>query len=328
MKQQLLSIVGTTATGKSDFAFALAQALLETERSKRVHLISADSRQIYVELPILSGADIPDNFTQTSNTDYALPFFQNSEKNILLHGVSMLSATSEWSVALFRDFALRILNLALQRNEVCILVGGTGLYHEHVLQTDPALLVPPDPIWRNEAITLSVASLKELLATVAPQKLDAMNQSDSNNPRRLQRAIEVARATLTPLPQWQVDTIGAYEHAYVGLSVSTQELQQRILQRIQKRLKQGVLEEVQRYVTHFGGEDLQSSSTLGLSELAQHLRGDVQLDVAVERWLLAEFQYAKRQQVWWNKQKAVYWVKPTESPLEVMENITKLTLKL
>lgn len=323
MKQQLISIVGTTATGKTDLALSLAAALLASKKTQRVHLISADSRQVYAELPLLSGADIPEHFTRTTNTDFSFPFFENTDKTIVLHGVSMLRATDEWSVALFRDFALRILSEAVQKNEACILVGGTGLYHAHVLQTDPALMVPPDPTWRKEAVTLSVDALKEVLARLSPEKMQNMNQSDSNNPRRLQRAIEVARRKPSALPKWQLATIAAFEHRYLGIRISSDELQARITQRVQKRLDQGVLKEVEAYNAQFGTRDLPSSSTLGLYELTQVLRGELSLEAAIEKWSLAEFQYAKRQHVWWNKQKNVYWIDPTASISEVLDSITE-----
>lgn len=325
MSQSLVSIVGTTATGKTDVAFALAELVLSEGLFSEVHVLSADSRQVYRELPILSGADIPQDFLfKSTSKDFEYGFFHNQEKNVFLHGTSMLSAADEWSVALFRELALRVLQHAVKNNALVILVGGTGLYHDHVLQTDPSLLVPPDPKWRQEAVDMSVGALKELLADVSADTFEAMNNSDRNNPRRLQRAIEVAQAEPQELPQWQTEVLSKVSHTYIGILISYAQLEQRISMRVQKRLEQGVLEEVNAHKKHQENTpDSSLFSTLGYAELVRHLDGKLTLEEAVERWSVAELQYAKRQQVWWKKQPQVQWFEQPVSVSRLLETITK-----
>jgi len=323
MRQPLISIVGTTATGKTAVALELAQAAIAAKKYARVHLISADSRQVYSELAILSGADVPDDFTAASDPNFSFPFFQNQEKTIILHGVSMLAATDEWSVALFREFALKILRTALGANELVIIVGGTGLYHAHLMQLDPALMIPPDPIWRAEALTLSIESLHEVLKALDAKKLENLNHSDKNNPRRLQRAIEVARTTPIALPEWQVTTIASYTQQYFGLSISREALAERIQLRVQKRLEQKVLSEVTAYFLTYGELDLPSASTLGLKELWAYQQGEISREVALEKWTTAEVQYARRQAVWWKKQPGMHWLDSTLAAAQILESITE-----
>lgn len=325
MSQPLVSIVGTTATGKTDVAFELAELALSQGMYSEVHVLSADSRQVYGELPILSGADIPEQFMfADSEEEFGYGYFHNQEKTIFLHGAGMLSVSDEWSVALFRELALRVLHHAVSTKALVIIVGGTGLYHDHVLQTDPSLLVPPDPEWRQEAVAMSVGALKELLVQVSATTFEAMNNSDRNNPRRLQRAIEVAKADPRTLPDWQTEVISQVDHQYVGISISDAELEERIGLRVQKRLDQGVLDEV-RAVKKIENEHQGSNlfSTLGYSELSEHLEGKLTLEEAISRWSVAELQYAKRQHVWWKKQPQVVWFEQPVNTSSILARITE-----
>lgn len=325
MSQPLVSIVGTTATGKTDVAFELAELALNEGLFSEVHVLSADSRQVYRELPILSGADIPEQFVFTDlQEEFGYGYFHNQQKTIFLHGTGMLSANDEWSVALFRELALRVLQHAVNTNALVIIVGGTGLYHDHVLQTDPSLLVPPDPEWRQEAVDMSVGALKELLVQVSADTFEAMNNSDQNNPRRLQRAIEVAKADKRTLPEWQAEVISQIDHQYVGMSISDAELEERIGLRVQKRLEQGVLDEV-RAVKKIEKKHQESNlfTTLGYPELSEHLEGKLTLEEAIARWSVAELQYAKRQQVWWKKQSQVVWFEQPVNTSSILARITE-----
>lgn len=322
MKHPLVSIVGTTATGKTDVAFALAEAVIISGKYPKVHIISADSRQVYRALPILSGADVPKDFVQKT-AEFLYPFFTNQDETILLHGIGMLDIKDEWSVAVFREFALEIMKYAYEQNHFIIVVGGAGLYHRHILQTDPELNVAPNVEWRGEAADLSVSELQSILLHQAPERLESMNNSDRNNSRRLQRAIEVARADVQPLPEWQFSVIAQTQHVIYGLSVSEAALAERIFDRIDKRLDEGVLNEVRALMSTIAGKDMQISSTLGLSQLIEHIRGRLSLAETIEQWSIAELQYAKRQLVWWKNQTAVQWLEHPVEGVAILESITK-----
>ena len=99
---QIISIVGATATGKTALALKVAEDLLANKKAQRVFLLSADSRQVYKGLENLTGADVPENFSLISDQNFSYDCFANSKKNIFLLGVSIVDVNEAWSVAHFK----------------------------------------------------------------------------------------------------------------------------------------------------------------------------------------------------------------------------------
>src|SRR5258708_7607692 len=151
--RQLISIVGSTAKGKTDFAFQVAQNL--TEKFSSVEIISADSRQVYKGMEIGTGVDLP------ATLPSGVHFF----------GTSLIKPNEEWSVAHFRNYAQQILELSWKKNARPILVGGTGLYHRQVLSHDSQLMVKPNEHVRKEAEQKNVTELQSWLQGLSAQKL-------------------------------------------------------------------------------------------------------------------------------------------------------------
>lgn len=290
----VLSIVGTTAVGKTDFALLLAERLLEIGVAG-VDIISADSRQIYQGLEILSGADIPEGFEKQKDLEVsAFSFFQKG--SIKLFGVSCIKPDVEWSVAQFQIFAQQLITFAQEKKHAVLMVGGTGMYHDHVFNTDKTLHIPPNLELRELTKTLTVAELQELLEKSNPSKLQTMNNSDKNNPRRLVRAIEIANY---PQAVNTSSTQQNFNHYTVQLSASLEYIVPKIKDRIEHRLEHSVLEEVSELKQY--GERLteQVSTTLGFDEVEKLLEKKYSETEAKEKWLLAEKQYAQRQLTWW-----------------------------
>ena len=307
----LVSIVGTTATGKTGLALAVAERLCALKHYAAVHLVSADSRQVYADLPLLTGADIPENFTPVPSGVGEHVCFAHPTQPLFLHGVSMLAATQEWSVALFREYVLSLLVSAREKNHAVLLVGGTGLYHAQVLTVDPESSVPPNPEWRAQAAVASVAELQELLQELSPKKYAALNNSDRHNSRRLQRAIEIAKANPGPLPAWQLELAAQYTQQFFGLTLPDDVLHQRIVQRVDTRIKQGVYAEVAEYLSKYS-LDTPAGSSLGLALIAEQLGGVLSEQEMRSAWITAELQYARRQRVWWKKQQDIVWLASAE----------------
>lgn len=292
----VFSIVGTTATGKTELAFKLAEHFINTKKYSGVDIISADSRQVYKGLEVLSGADIPQGFKQEKDLSVsAFTFFQKDQ--IRLFGVSIVLPDEDWSVAQFQEYALPIIKDAKNNHRAIIIVGGTGLYHEHLFNADPNLHVPPNDEFRKLATTLSVAELQQLLTQLNPEKLQNMNNSDKNNPRRLVRAIEIAQFSMDEKSEPQVQE---YNHTYIGLTASLDYIIPKIAARIQKRLDQGVVEEVKSLHLIYGDRLCeQVRTTLGFEQITKNIEHTYSQEQVLEEWQIAEKQYAQRQLTWW-----------------------------
>jgi tRNA dimethylallyltransferase len=148
--------------------------------------------------------------------------------------------------------------------------------------------------------------LQERLFVLSPERYAAMNNSDRHNPRRLQRAVEIAMVKTTELPATELQLIARLSHHYVGITISDQLLFERIKARITHRLKQGVVAEVLNFQKKYP-YDCQAKSSLGFAEISEYGAGSLDEQTTLDRWLQAEVAYAKRQLTWWRKQPSVTW---------------------
>lgn len=299
-KAPFISIVGTTSVGKSEAAFRLADAL--SLKFSQVFVISADSKQVYRGLEILTGADIPVSYTRTHDDSVCAHDFFVKE-NVFLFGISCGEVDQEWSLAHFRELALPLIERAQAGNIPVILVGGTGLYHEQLFATQTPD-VPPNIELRAALSGSTAAELYERLASAAPLMADQMNNSDKHNPRRLLRALEKAAAgffsangNLTPQ--------GMRQH-YIGLHKPLEVLESLIQARIEKRLEQGALREVATVIQKNYSKLVMG--ILGFAECASYVRKEMEYQQLLTQWALKERQYAKRQITWWKNKEAVRWI--------------------
>ena len=309
----IISIVGPTAVGKSAVALAVAEALLaqHPDVTTGIDIISADSRQIYKGLEILSGADVPEGSTWVeAGATYAYPYLELSNPSLHLHGVSLIQPTQEWSLAHFHQLAHQVLVAAEQNNRAVIVVGGTGLYQTQLLQASIAGQAPPDETVRERADGMSVVDLQEWLGRVDKAVLTALNESDRANPRRLVRAIERSLWSQTA-PKLAPQPVKHTQH-FFGLQTTQEDLASRVQQRVIQRLEQGVVNEVTLLEARLEEEGavlsrVPAHSACGLREVLALARGDIDRQQCIDPWTNRELSYAKRQATWWKKYPQVVW---------------------
>ncbi len=298
---RIISIVGPTASGKTSFVLELAQGILENKSYSGIDLVSADSRQVYQGLEIISGADIPEDFKRVSINNFSYDVYQHGD--VTLHGVNIITPDHEWSVTHFQDLAIEVINLAKKKNRLVIIIGGTGLYHDQLFNLNPALRVKPKLKIREKAKQMDLVSLQKWAEEVNPERFKKLNNSDVNNPRRLIRIIEIGSEKIK-------ESSGslAVEQIYVGLNLSLEEIKKRIDQRVRERFAAKAVEEVKSLQKKYQDWSLPALSALGVSEVSRLINGLFSEEECLSQWALHEFQYAKRQLTWWKK-KQVTWFK-------------------
>ena len=343
---KLIFIVGLTATGKTSLALQLAAEAITGGLFTGADIVSADSRQVFEGLKIVSGADVPEGFKsqipstksqandkfQSSNYKY----YQNDD-GIKLHGISIIKLKDEWSVAHFVQLASEVLERAKKAKRLVIIVGGTGLYHQKLWeawetrslgrQEAGTLGIKPDYQLRKKLEKLELCQLQNKLQKLDPEKWEQMNRSDKMNPRRLVRAIEVANVSVipdraSPSEAWRSWDPGSLSNLVdsgskpgmtlsclvIGLTDTLENLEANIRLRVEERFSNGAVAEVKNLLAQNLDPNLPSMSATGVKEISLYLRGELTATECLQAWTLREFQYAKRQITWWKKHKNVKWL--------------------
>lgn len=270
---KVLIICGPTATGKTRLAANLAKKFSG-------ELISADSRQVYKGMDIVTGKDKP--------------------KGVTIHGLDLIGPDREFSVAHFVTHTRALINQITKRKKLPIVVGGTGLYINSLVNPPPTLSVKPDWKLRKKLENKSTTELQDQLKKLNLQRWRQMNHSDRLNPRRLIRAIEVEKfqqnlqGQSLKVPSRTVLN-GKYNCLWIGLTAPKKTLDQRIADRVKARVKAGAIQEWQQLKSKYR-QDLASMSGIGYRELPD-----------IKAWTRAEQQYARRQLTWFKKNKAIHW---------------------
>lgn len=304
MSLHLTIIVGPTATGKTALALELA-------KKNRANILNADSRQIYQQLEILSGADIQAEWQQL-NEHPLQPFQVNNE--VLLYGVSCLPPTQTWSAAQFKEYAVQALQETIAQQKNLIIVGGTGLYINAIFQNDEQLEVKPHQELRAQLAEKSVEELQDYLENLSPNAKLLFTPDDWQNPRRLVRAIEIISSQgkmkkAKPFTQQSTLTINEtlLPVTWIGLTAPTEILKERIAQRVQQRINDGAIQEVEHLLSLELPPDHQLLTATGVKEIKLFLEEKITQDELLELWCLREFKYAKRQLTWFKHYEQIKW---------------------
>ena len=278
--QKILVIGGATATGKTNLAARWAEEF-------NGELISADSRQVYRGMDLGTGKDKPEG--------------------VKIWGYDLVNPDEDFSVADFVKFSWSVIEELWRKSKLPIVVGGTGLYLKSWWQPPASLGVKPNQELRSKLDHLNTKQLQAELRRVAPERFRQMNWSDQNNPRRLLRAIEVAKTGVVPFDFAQGKQLEKVDIIWVGLTAERQVLEDRIKQRVEKRAKQGMTAEVKRLMREYADWTLPAFSATGYREWRDYVKNKTSEEEAVDRWQRAEIQYMRRQLTWFKKMPQFTW---------------------
>ena len=281
-KKFLIVLAGPTASGKTATAIKLARAF-ETD------IISADSRQFYTELSIGTAAPTEEELSQVNH------FF-----------VHHLSIFDKYDVADYEKDVLFFLKHYFKTSNCIIMTGGSGLFIDAVCNGLDAIPDITEEIRTKVTKMLDEGGIEALQKEVERVDNDYFKVVDKQNPRRLQRALEVYYQTGKPYSTFrQKNTVKRdFEVIKLALLWDRSELIERINKRVDMMMEQGLLDEVKSVYEY---RHLNPLNTVGYKELFDYLDGKCTLEQAVEQIKVHTHQYAKRQMTWLRKYNDYQW---------------------
>jgi tRNA dimethylallyltransferase len=284
----LIVILGPTAVGKTRTAIEVAK-MLNTE------IISCDSRQIYRELKI--GTAVPSESELAEVKHY---FVQNK------------SIYDYYNASIFEFEVMDLLDTLYGKYKYVLMVGGSGLYINAVcygIDDLPAV----DPELRKELLekyeTEGIESIRKQLQLLDPGYYEKV---DLRNPKRILKAIEVSLMTGRPYTSFLKNRKKErpFKILKVGLSVNREELYERINERVDRMIEEGLPDEARQY---YKDRHLNALNTVGYKELFDYFDNRINLEEAVRLIKRNTRNYARKQLTWFKKQKDITWFGPDET---------------
>ena len=271
MNEDLICILGPTASGKTRYAVQMAM-------DRGGEIISADSRQVYRGMDIGTGKDLSD--------------YEVNGVKIPHHLIDIAEPGSKYNIFQYqKDFHAAFGDIK-SRGALPILCGGSGLYIESVTMGYSLAEVPPDPVLREMLEKLSLEELAEMLKSY--KKLH--NKTDIDSKKRVIRALEIAihdeRKPLQRGESVQLKT------KFIGIDVSREERIKRIDRRLDERLKQGMVEEVKGLIESGINPDDLIYYGLEYKFVTLYILGNLSFQEMRSQLATAIHQFAKRQMTW------------------------------
>jgi tRNA dimethylallyltransferase len=191
----------------------------------------------------------------------------------------------------------------LERGQVPVIVGGTGLYVRAVMDRPTFADVPPHAEWRTE---FALRSLEDLLTELDERDPLAREQLDVQNRRRVERALEIVRATAGPLAAQRVSQPQKYKGVWLGVDPGKEIGDTRLDERLNGMVADGLVDEVRRLLAVYGA-GAPGFQTIGYQEFVPFFTGQVSLKEALAAIRQHTKDYAKRQRTWWRKDERIAW---------------------
>ena len=299
-QSKIILISGPTASGKSNFAVKIAKKI-------NGEIINADSMQVYKQLKILT----------------ARPNIRE-QKKIVHHMYGTVGLDKKFSTGQWLKAAIKKIKEIKKRKKIPILVGGTGLYFQSLI--NGLVKIPKIPLKFRNKIRLMQKKVGQKKFYKKLLKIDSMakDKFDQNDTQRTVRAFEIKSFTKISMYEWLNKTIPEFrEEEFLKLYISfkREDLIKRISLRSAKMMQEGAIKEVKKFIKSKIKKDLSVNRVIGIDELTQHLEGKINLDQVQELITIKTRQYAKRQATW-ARSRMTSWEKI--NPIKINDYIKKL----
>ncbi len=286
----LIVLLGPTGVGKTDLSITLSYAF-------DAPILSADSRQFYREMRIGTA-------TPSKETLNAAPH----------HFVGNKSVAERYSCGMFELDVLSHLENIYNSHQSAMLVGGSGLYIDAVCNGIDDFPAPDTDLRKELYQQLSIEGIDSLRKQLQLLDPDYYNQVDLKNTQRILKAIEVCLQTGRPYSSFrtQPNKPRPFIPIKIGLNRTREELYQRINNRVDSMITDGLLAEVKGL---YEFKHLNSLNTVGYKEMFDFLDGKISFDETVDLIKRNSRRYAKRQITWWTRDKEIVWFHPEQVDL-------------
>lgn len=294
----LVVLLGPTGVGKTDLSIFLA-------RSLKTGIVSSDSRQIFKEMKI--GTAVPDMETLNAVPHY---FIQNR------------SIHDYYNASKFEFEVISLLDNLFEKSEVVLMVGGSTLYIDAVCLGIDDLPEIDKEIRSNLINKLEIEGLESLRFELKRLDPEYYEMVDLKNKARILRALEVCIQTGKKYSDFRSETTKErpFEIIYIGLERDREELYDRINQRVDIMIREGLAEEARKL---FPLRHLTALKTVGYRELFSHFNGEITMEEAIEKIKSNTRHYARRQITWFRRNQKIKWFHPDQHK-EILEYIEGL----
>tara|TARA_R110002074_G_scaffold74449_2_gene170594 strand:+ start:348 stop:1274 length:927 start_codon:yes stop_codon:yes gene_type:complete len=297
-QKTLITIVGPTAIGKTSLSILLANYF-------NTQIISCDSRQFYKEMRI--GTAVPEAEELEAATHY---FIQNR------------SIFEDYNVGAFERDALAKLDELFKKNDVVIMVGGSGLYVDAVINGLDHFPKVDKSIRENLVNRLEKEGLTSLQNELKELDIETYNTIAINNPQRVMRALEISIGTGLPYASFKNNPKKkrTFKSIKIGLNGDRQKIYDRINLRVDLMIQNGLIEEVKQLHSN---KDLNALQTVGYKELFSFFDGEITKEFAIEEIKKNTRRFAKRQLTWFRRDENILWFDFEEDFQNIISNLEK-----
>lgn len=286
-KPKVVVICGPTASGKTALSIQLAKKI-------NGEIISADSMQIYEDMDIGT----------------AKPTIEEMEgvKHYLIGNVS---PTVRYSVANFKKDAIDAIEEIMKKGKTPIIVGGTGLYVDSLVNGIEYNDLEIDLNYRNELEKIAQSEGLDMLYKKATEiDPEAMKKISSNDKKRIFRVLEIYNATGKTKTEQEIESRkkeNPYEYVVFAIDMPREKLYERINKRVDIMIEKGLVEEVKN-ITNKYDKMPTAMQGLGYKEVVKYLNNELSYDDMIEKIKMETRRYAKRQLTWFRRNKQITWI--------------------
>jgi tRNA dimethylallyltransferase len=306
-QSKIILISGPTASGKSNFAIKIAKKI-------NGEIINADSMQVYKIFKIL---------TARPN--------KKEKKNIKHHLYGMIDLNKNFSTGKWLKLTIKSIKDIKQRKKIPILVGGTGLYFQSLINGLVKIPEIPTKVRSKVRSIQKKEGQKKFYKKLIKLDPNIKNKFDPNDTQRSIRAYEIKVYTKISMYEWMNKTKSEfkdYEFLKLYLDFKREKLVERISLRTIKMIENGAVDEVKKFIKLKIKKDHSINKVIGIDELTQYLNNQINLEQAQKLISIKTRQYAKRQATW-ARSRMISWKKI--NPMKIsyfIKRLNKSTLKL